>query len=487
MDPLKPRSLVFATSLVAMLAIAPPAFAVERFASTSGLATGNCDTEAAACTLERAVETVAVDGDVVTVLPGDYAAGTAPGDELSIVDAIVVRGKPGAARPKLTSQADTTAITLTNASAVLRRFEVLHDNTAVANGKAIGMTSGTLEQVIATETDTESGSAGCNLNGLSASGALIRDTVCRNTGSRQGLRVANNAGSVAVTVRNATLIATDAGGADVGNAILANSVGAGTATNVDIANTILSSGNDVNAQNTAGGTTTVTLANSNYSNEVEVGGAAITNPGSGTNQMASPIFTNALAGDFHQAPGSPTINAGSAAVSSLGTIDVDGDPRAQGPAPDIGADEVNVDSDGDGVVDANDACPTQAGPVSNGGCPVPAGDSDGGDTGGGNAGGGATGGGAAPDTDDPETVITKKPKQKLAAGDAAKVGFRSDEDDATFECKVGKGKFKTCTSPRRLKDLEKGKTRFQVRAIDGAGNVDPTPAKATIEVGGSDR
>ncbi len=64
------------------------------------------------------------------------------------------------------------------------------------------------------------------------------------------------------------------------------------------------------------------------------------------------------------------------------------------------------------------------------------------------------------------------------------MSFESDEDGATFECKVGKkGKFKACTSPLRIRDLEKGKTKVQIRAVDSAGNVDETPAKLTIEAG----
>ena len=64
------------------------------------------------------------------------------------------------------------------------------------------------------------------------------------------------------------------------------------------------------------------------------------------------------------------------------------------------------------------------------------------------------------------------------------MSFESDEEDATFECKVGKDKFKACASPFKVKNLAKGKTKVQIRAIDAAGNVDETPAKLTIEAGG---
>ena len=43
-------------------------------------------------------------------------------------------------------------------------------------------------------------------------------------------------------------------------------------------------------------------------------------------------------------------------------------------------------------------------------------------------------------------------------------------------------KFKACESPRKLKNLGTGKYKFKVRAIDAAGNVDPSPAKDKFKV-----
>jgi hypothetical protein len=70
-----------------------------------------------------------------------------------------------------------------------------------------------------------------------------------------------------------------------------------------------------------------------------LGTATVTNPGTGVgNQTAAPLFTDAGAGLFHEAVGSPTIDAG-AAVDLMGSADIDADPRTVGAAPDIGADE----------------------------------------------------------------------------------------------------------------------------------------------------
>lgn len=80
----------------------------------------------------------------------------------------------------------------------------------------------------------------------------------------------------------------------------------------------------------------------------------------------------------------------------------------------------------------------------------------------------------------PDTTITKKPKKKSTKR-KAKFKFESSEDGSTFECKLDKKPFKSCESPFKKKVKPK-KHKFLVRAIDAAGNVDPTPAKAKFKV-----
>jgi len=93
--------------------------------------------------------------------------------------------------------------------------------------------------------------------------------------------------------------------------------------------------------------------------------------------------------------------------------------------------------------------------------------------------------------DDPETKITKKPKKKLKLKDGkqtvkVKLKFKGTDNAAppgplTFECKIDKGPFEDCKSPLKL-ELDKGKHKIQVRAIDADGNVDSSPAKAKTKV-----
>jgi hypothetical protein len=93
----------------------------------------------------------------------------------------------------------------------------------------------------------------------------------------------------------------------------------------------------------------------------------------------------------------------------------------------------------------------------------------------------ACGGGGGGDTTAPDTTITKGPDKKTEKT-KAKLKFTSSEAGSTFECSIDKGEFKSCSSPTTFKRLSPGKHKFQVRAIDAAGNVDKTPAKLKWKV-----
>jgi hypothetical protein len=71
-------------------------------------------------------------------------------------------------------------------------------------------------------------------------------------------------------------------------------------------------------------------------------------------------------------------------------------------------------------------------------------------------------------------VKTKKPKVKV------KFTFSSDVSGATFQCKLDKGAYASCSSPKSYK-VKPGKHRFSVRAA-GPGGTDSTPATFGFEV-----
>jgi subtilisin-like proprotein convertase family protein len=80
-----------------------------------------------------------------------------------------------------------------------------------------------------------------------------------------------------------------------------------------------------------------------------------------------------------------------------------------------------------------------------------------------------------PDTTAPDTTITSGPSG-LTRSTSAAFGFSSSEAGSSFECKLDSGAFAACISPKSYTNLKNGRHVFRVRAIDAAGNVDPTPA-----------
>jgi hypothetical protein len=79
------------------------------------------------------------------------------------------------------------------------------------------------------------------------------------------------------------------------------------------------------------------------------------------------------------------------------------------------------------------------------------------------------------DTTAPETTITSAPTDPTSETTAT-FGFTSDEAGAVFECSLDGAAFAPCTSPQTYTALGTGSHTFQVRAVDGAGNADASPA-----------
>ena len=145
--------------------------------------------------------------------------------------------------------------------------------------------------------------------------ATLRDSVCwaSSPGSSAMLVGGSEAPS---TVRNATLY----GG---GFGLRAAS------STADVQNTIARAASGTDVATEFG---TVNISYSNYATST-----SSVNPGAG-NQTRQPQFLNVSSGDFHQAPSSPTREAGTTAGVVAGELDFDGEGRPVG-APDIGADE----------------------------------------------------------------------------------------------------------------------------------------------------
>ncbi|MEE3133805.1 MAG: hypothetical protein VX298_09590, partial [Pseudomonadota bacterium] len=89
--------------------------------------------------------------------------------------------------------------------------------------------------------------------------------------------------------------------------------------------------------------------------------------------------------------------------------------------------------------------------------------------------GGGGGGGSEPVAVDtpPQTTITDAPTTPNNS-DAATIAFSANQTNATFQCRLDSGSIYSCTSPEELADLSDGAHRFEVRATNTNGTVDPT-------------
>ena len=85
-----------------------------------------------------------------------------------------------------------------------------------------------------------------------------------------------------------------------------------------------------------------------------------------------------------------------------------------------------------------------------------------------------------PDTVVPQTSITAGPRKYGTS--IATFEFESNEKSAMIECSLDRAQFETCASPKTYTGLARGKHSFRVRAVDGAGNTDPTPATREWDV-----
>ncbi|WP_304504116.1 Ig-like domain-containing protein [Corallococcus sp. EGB] len=81
----------------------------------------------------------------------------------------------------------------------------------------------------------------------------------------------------------------------------------------------------------------------------------------------------------------------------------------------------------------------------------------------------------------PDTSLTAS-VPAITSSREASFELTSNESNVTFECRLDAGAFVPCTSPQTYADLADGTHTVQVRAVDAAGNVDPTPATFTWTV-----
>ncbi len=74
-----------------------------------------------------------------------------------------------------------------------------------------------------------------------------------------------------------------------------------------------------------------------------------------------------------------------------------------------------------------------------------------------------------------DTVIDANPAAQTTQN-AATFAFSCTTPPCTFKCKLDKGDWKACTSPKSYAKLSSGSHAFRVKAIDSLAAVDDTPA-----------
>ena len=400
--------------VVALLGMAAPAQADVRYAEPGGDGPAATCPETNPCSLSVAAEDPAVgDGDEILLLPGTHDVQGIPGDGLDSIDAISIRPLDPASRPVITAANANVVVSLRATGASVTDVEI---RSTGGDGTALFLAGATAERVRA---QAQSG-GGCGV----IEGAVIRDSLCIDSGGGPGAftNTSDPSEDQSGALSNVTAISTVAGSDAYG--LFAGAFDTASIATLTVHNTIAvgaAGSPDAYADRNAGATSaTIELTNSNFDLVGQEGGGSVTAPGSGENQTAPPVFAAPAAGDFHEAAGSPTINAGSPDFLYFGPLDLDRAPRTQGPAPDIGAYEFDQ---------------------------IP-----------------------------PETILTKAPKKKVRTRKKrkrARFAFESNEAGASFVCAID-GKPEQPCAGTFSKKVRRGKHSFEVVAIDPSGNVDPS-------------
>jgi hypothetical protein len=283
-----------------------------------------------------------------------------------------------------------------------------------------------------------------NASGVSSDGGtlLVDDTVI-DLGTRggTGVQAANfNPGTtpISVSAEHLTVVGGDPDSTGVHAYAVSETVRQTTA--VTLRNSIvrgpatsLLAEADTGAVGGPPSTATIAVDHSDYQTTSEVIGAhgsggVVDNGGNLTD--VDPHFVDPGAGDYHLAAASPLIDQGDPADGPP-TLDRDGSLRV-------------VDGDLDGS--------------------------------------------AARDLGAYEYADTVAPQTEISGGPGGLTGSATptftftSEPGATFECKVGGSAWAGCASPFTTAPLPDGSTTFRVRASDGWGNVDPTPATRSFRV-----
>jgi hypothetical protein len=310
---------------LAMFAGVATASAAQRYVAPEGKGGEPC-AQAAPCSLKDAI-TKAKTGDEVIIGTGTYSI---EGLSNSAGD-LNVHGDPSGPMPKIVASTMSVPLYLVEPGNRVSYLEVVNTSSDFPGGVYCAP-KGRVERVRVTV-------SGQNATGINlASDCVLRDTLARVDGKSAAAVFGFGVKATGV-VRNVTAVATGSGAVGI-RPFYNNFSEPGTYT-LDLKN-VIASGETADIQATkqgysaSAGPGNIVVSNSNFDvTGVEglFGSATIADLGG--NQTAPPLFVDAVNGDFREAAGSPTIDAGVA--DQIGALDLAGNARILGAAPDIGA------------------------------------------------------------------------------------------------------------------------------------------------------
>jgi hypothetical protein len=410
---------------------------------------GTACTVAAPCELEHAVG-VATAGDTILAAgdAGTYGSVVAPSPAPIRVEAeVTLEGEPGQPMPQLYTDAQGEY-----ASLELEREARLVDF-AVHERR-----SGELALLVEPEASAErvlsvneAGGAACQ---------LVYDTTMTNSACAGTYGIEDNfgaPGTYTIKLRDDTFF-----GIDYGVEMTIGSMNL----DVEAVNTIfLGESADARIEGVTGGEVTITASHSNYSGVIKVGTkAGITPEGTAGNQTAAPLLADPKDGNFHELVGSPTINAGLASPSN-GKFDLEGNDRelpatinCSGPGPavaDIGAYE---------FVAAEPTCA----PTGTSGSNQQATSTD------------------TQTTNAETSAPAPRPGAKIlslhVSSASATLRFKGTSGAKRFECRLDRGKWRSCHSPAVFPGLKPGTHQLGVKAVGPAGGDFAAPVKRRFHI-----
>lgn len=311
--------LTVAGALAAAAICAPSASAATQwYASPNGA--GNECSAAKPCKVDFAINYAPAGAEVI-VKPGDYyvlypIANTNP---------VTIHGVAGQPKPTL-HLGNGIQVRLTGAKLTYAEIDQPWPGPAT-----LAASNSTFEQVIV-RGSPQADCAAAIFDGTMRDSMVIAQNPTGNAICSQSFQGLNSSSYINVTAV-----------AHSGTAIQAYASGPTASVSLAVFNTIAHAG--VNGfglhawtdTTTPGARTSMLVAKSNYANSKTTGPDALVAAGS-NNQSIPPLFVDPANGDYRQKAGSATIDFGASNLQ-LGPLDVDGDPRTVGGAPDIGADE----------------------------------------------------------------------------------------------------------------------------------------------------